>query len=357
MPKILHIAPQNYAGVPFSFYQMHNACGDYARLITLHKNPIKFKEDVCLNWYLPNFSLAKNWRKQKAAGSHSSPPTGKYFKEKNIFERIYFEANDLFRTPIVDSLKKKFLLDQFEIIHFDAGLDFFRFPKQALEWKKAGKKIVCCYYGSDLRQRGIIKELNEISDLNITSEFDHLQMKDDLRYLFYPYDASELPTKKNHEGKKIRIIHSPTNRVYKGTQLIIEAIKEVGKNRGIDFILAENMNRDELLQLKSGCDISIDQVGGKFGGTGYGKAGLETLAMGIPTITNMSDEYRSWLPENPFVVANDRQELINSLYNLIDDAKTRMAIGEKGIRWVEKYHSFKSVNEKLHQLYREKNIL
>lgn len=357
MPKILHIAPQNYAGVPFSFYQMHNACGDYARLITLHKNPIQFKEDVCLNWYLPNFSFAKNWRKQKAVGSHSLPFAEKYFKEKNIIEKIYFEANDLYRTAIVASLKKKYLLDQFEIIHYDAGLDFFRFPKQALEWKKAGKKIVCCYYGSDLRQRGVIKELDEISDLNITSEFDHLQMKDDLRYLFYPYDASELPVKKINEEKKIRIIHSPTNRVYKGTQLIIEAIEEVRKNRSIDFLLVENMNRDELLQLKSTCDISIDQVGGKLGGTGYGKAGLETLAMGIPTVTNMSDEYRAWLPENPFVVANDKHELISSLYNLIDDAKARMDIGENGIRWVEKYHSFKSVNEKLHQLYREKNIL
>lgn len=65
MLKILHIAPMNYAGVPYSFYQMHNACGDYSRLITLHKNQYALPEDVNLNLPLPNFKLAKFWRRKK----------------------------------------------------------------------------------------------------------------------------------------------------------------------------------------------------------------------------------------------------------------------------------------------------
>ena len=96
-------------------------------------------------------------------------------------------------------MKKLFQIfhsNDFDIIHYDGGLDFYRDSRQALKWKKQGKKIVCCYYGSDLRIRGLIKELDEISDLNLTSEYDHLALKKDLKYLFYPYDVSELPAKK-----------------------------------------------------------------------------------------------------------------------------------------------------------------
>jgi glycosyltransferase involved in cell wall biosynthesis len=119
----------------------------------------------------------------------------------------------------------------------------------------------------------------------------------------------------------------------------------------------ENVDRSKLLEIKSKCDISIDQVGGTMGGTGYGKAGLETLAMGIPTITNMTNDYAEWLPENPFIVANDFDELYKSLIELIDNENYRIENGKKGIEWVKKYHTFKSVNENLMKLYREKGII
>ena len=269
----------------------------------------------------------------------------------------YFKVTDFFRKADIVKLVAEFNLDDFDIIHYDAGLDFFRNSAQAKKWKKQGKKIVCCYYGSDLRIRGLIKELDVISDLNITSEFDHLALKKDLHYLFYPYDPSELPQRKINESEKIRIIHSPTNRKYKGTDLIISVIDKIKKDRDIEFILRENINRSVLLEEKSASDISIDQVGGSMGGTGYGKAGLETLAMGIPTITNMSFEYAEWLPENPFVVANNEKELYNCLIELIDSASLRNDLGEKGKRWVEKYHGFKQVDARLKELYKQNNII
>ena len=324
MLKILHLAPINFAGVPFSFYDMHNKCGDYSRLITFHKNQRDFPEDVCLNLPLPNSSLAKYWRKEKVAfreieRSSSSP----YFKPKNILEKLFFTANDFYKKKKVFSIVDKLHLDEFDIIHYDSGLDFFRNSMLAKKWKKQGKKIVCCYYGSDLRIRGIIKEMHEISDLNLTSEFDHLALKNDLEYIFYPYDSSELPARKENENEHLTIVHSPTNRKFKGTELIISVIEKIKQERTINFVLLENKPRSEVLELKSKSDICIDQVGGTMGGTGYGKAGLETLAMGIPTITNMTKEYADWLPENPFVVANNADELYKNLIELIDSQSLR----------------------------------
>ena len=65
MRKILHIAPLNFAGVPYDFYKMHKTCGDFSRIVTLHKNERVFPEDICLNLPLTNQSLAKILRKKK----------------------------------------------------------------------------------------------------------------------------------------------------------------------------------------------------------------------------------------------------------------------------------------------------
>ncbi len=184
-----------------------------------------------------------------------------------------------------------------------------------------------------------------------------MKLKKDIHYLFYPYDSSELPERQKEGNEIVSIIHSPTNRKYKGTELIISVINKIKKEKKINFLLMENVDRMELLKVKSNCDICIDQVGGTMGGTGYGKAGLETLAMGIPTITNMSDVYNNWLPENPFIVANNDGELYKKLIELIDDHKLREEIGIKGKDWVKKYHSYENVDKKLKEFYKLKNII
>ena len=358
MLKILHIAPLNFAGVPYDFYKMHNACGDFSRIITLHKNERVFPEDICLDLPLPNQTFIKKIRKKKILDIENQTINSvRYFTPQNIFDKTYYSVFDFLIQPKIEKTISDYGLNNFDVIHYDGGLDFYRFPKQAIKWKKQGKKIVCCYYGSDLRIRGLIKELDEISDLNLTSEYDHLSLKKDLHYLFYPFDTSELPLKKARTDEKIKIVHSPTNRKYKGTELIISVIEKVKKEINIEFILLENVERQKLLKIKSECDISIDQVGGTMGGTGYGKAGLETLAMGIPTITNMTKDYENWLLENPFIVANNFDELYKAIMELIDDEKFRLEKGEKGIQWVNKYHSFESVNSNLMKLYSNNGII
>ena len=358
MLKILHLAPQNYAGVPYDFYKMHNACGDYSRLITYHKNQLSFEEDICMSLPLPVSKAALKWRRKKVADRElqfliEAP----VYLPKNKFEKYYFKLNDFYKKSKVIKIIERYCLNEFDIIHYDAGLDFFRDSRQAVKWKNEGKKIVCCYYGSDLRTRGLIKTMDELSDLNITSEYDHLKLKGNLHYLFYPYDTSELPVKDNAGNDSVTIIHTPTNRKYKGTELIIRTIERIKKEKKIKFILLENTSRDRVLLEKSKSDICIDQVGGTMGGTGYGKAGLESLAMGIPTITNMTDDYAEWLPENPFTVANSGEELYNKLSELIDDAGLRNETGSKGAEWVKKYHSFEAVNKKLYELYKLNKII
>ena len=81
--SVLHIAPENFAGVPYDFMRMHKAHGDHSRLITLHKNPLGFTEDICLNLPISRSSLAKSYRLSRSLVKQSINRTNAvYWKPK-----------------------------------------------------------------------------------------------------------------------------------------------------------------------------------------------------------------------------------------------------------------------------------
>lgn len=351
--KILHIAPQNFAGMPIDFVKMHRASGIESNLITLYKNTINFEEDICLNLKLPGSRASKKWRDSKAGSIRTG--TLVYNKPKNLFENVYFRLRDYKNKGKIYDAIESYGLWNYDVYHFDGGMDLFRDLRFASELKKRKKKIVCCYFGSDLRSRGIFKELDEMSDLNLTVEFDHLSLHKNINYIFFPFDTGSVKAfSKNNPV--LKIVHSPTNRKFKGTDKIISVIENLKKEREFEFILLENTERNRLLDIKSKCDIAIDQVGGEFGGTGYGKNSIETLSMGIPTVTEFTEDYLKFIKDNPFVNSNI-ENLGENLRLLIDNESYRMELSVKGIEWVKKYHSYSSVNNMLTDLYGKYNII
>ena len=249
---------------------------------------------------------------------------------------------------------EEYRLDDFDIIHYDGGLDFFRDCRLAKRWKKEGKRIICHYMGSDLRVRGIDPTMDRLSDLNLTNESDHLLRHSNIHYIYIPFDVSPLLVRTG-ENKRLRIVHSPTNRAMKGTEFILPVMEAVRKVRDVDFVLVENKSHDEVIRIKQSCDLAIEQVG-NLGGTGYGRNSLETLAMGIPTITEMTPDYTAWLPDNPFVLAT-RETLYESVLELIDNSELRKELKQRGRQWVMTYHSYPAVHQRLMDLYREHHII
>ncbi|MEO8447278.1 MAG: hypothetical protein ABI528_07260 [bacterium] len=351
--KILHIAPQNFAGMPFDFVKMHNRSGYDSRLITMFRNTLNFEEDISLGFSLPAGKGAKLWRDSKVSTDNSKEL--KYNKPKNAIEKFYFYLRDEKNRSRINDAIKKFGLMDFDVYHFDGGMDFFRDSRFARELKKHRKKIVCCYFGSDLRTRGVFRELDELSDLNLTVEFDHLSLHKNINYIFFPFDVNSYKVKKRN-NKKLKIIHSPTNRKFKGTDKILEIIKEVEKIRNIEFILLENVDREKVLEIKSDCDLAIDQVGGEMGGSGYGKNSIENLSMGIPTFTEFTKEYLNFIKENPFIHST-QNTLKDNLLSLIDNENLRNNHTVRGREWAEKYHSFESVSKVLNDHYKKHSII
>jgi len=359
---VLHVAPINVAGVPYSMMEMQRRSGAHARLVTLHRNALTFPEDICLDLPLPRNKAAMLWRSFKREALSQTPHAPSQPPEtflpihgpKNFLEALYFRWDDTRRERIVMEALEKFGLERFTIIHYDGGLDFFRDARLARRWKKEGKKIVCHYMGSDLRVRGIDPVMNELSDLNLTNESDHLLRHPAIYYVYIPFDVSPYAVR-SEENERLRIIHSPTSRNSKGTELILPVVEKVKKVRDVEFVLVENRPHHEVIRIKSTCDIAIEQVG-NLGGTGYGRNSLETLALGIPTITEMTPDYTAWLPENPFILATERT-LFQTLIDVIDTPSLRAEKRLQGRAWVEKYHSYDAVHSRLMELYREHLIL
>lgn len=344
--KILHVAPINVAGVPYSMMEMQRRFGHETRLVTLHKSDLTFPEDICLHLPLPRSSLARAWRASKKQVSPRSTP--RILSPSNTFEALFFKMDDFLRKAKVERAMEEFNLDEYQVVHYDGGLDFFRDARVARRWKEEGKKFVCHYMGSDLRLRGAHPTMDMLSDLNITNESDHLHLHADIHYIHIPFDTSPFFVRTT-ENKKLRIIHSPTNRSMKGTEIILPVIKQLKKLRDIEFVLAENISHAELLRMKQDCDIAIEQIG-NMGGTGYGRNSLENLAMGIPTVTEMTPEYEAWLPEHPFLLAN-RETLLDRLLEIVDNSKLREQKRNQGRAWVECYHSYHAVHTRLMELY------
>ena len=238
---------------------------------------------------------------------------------------------------------------EYDIYHFDWGMDLYRDSRFAKRIAKLGKPIVCTYHGQDMRTRGVIPEMDSLSQLNLTSELDLLQKHPNINYLFLPVDTNRFSPDYNVTNK-IRICHSPTNRYYKGSETIIPICERIAlENKKVEFILIENESYDDTLSIKQSCDILVDQVHNR-GGWGYGMNSVESLAMGLVCMTELIEPYQKFIPDHPFINVTG-ETLYKSLLNLIKDPNKIMEYKKQSRNWVIKHHNMYNVVEKLYHYY------
>ncbi|MCD6501771.1 glycosyltransferase family 1 protein, partial [bacterium] len=86
-------------------------------------------------------------------------------------------------------------------------------------------------------------------------------------------------------------------------------------------------------ELKASCHIFVDQLGE----LGYGISGLESLAMGIPTVVQLLPDHEKFIGEHPFVVA-DSENLPEILETLATNPDLREGKSAMGREWVKRFH-------------------
>jgi len=351
--RILHLSPQNYTGVLQLYVRGHRALGHESRLVTFYRARNLYEEDICLN--LP-FVGHSEWllrlKRFLGAASLRVPYTGtseRIWWEPGLMERFLLWMRDLAWTPLVSSANRRYGLDSFDVYHLEGGMSFFRDGRDIERLKRAGRKFVSNYHGLDLRMRGAIRPVWESTDVHVTCEFDLYRRFPEVRYMFLPFDAAEMPPADPPDGA-VRICHAPRIRSVKGTEAIISAVESLAREMPVELVLIENASHSSALAMKARCSIAIDQIAD--GDMGYGVNSLESLSMGIATVTNLSGAYQEFIPDHPFVLATP-DNLKAVLRELVLDPDLRARHASAGPAWVERRHNWLVVARQYHDLYRE----
>ena len=145
---------------------------------------------------------------------------------------------------------------------------------------------------------------------------------------------------------EVLVCHAPNHRGFKGTEFIVRAVQELAaEGLKVNLLLVENQPNSEVLRiLREDADILIEQIIC----VGFGMNGLEGMASGVTTISNLEDSslltpLRRWsfLDECPIVSACP-ENLMEVLRNLVTRPELRSVLGRCGREYAEKYHGFDS---------------
>lgn len=149
----------------------------------------------------------------------------------------------------------------------------------------------------------------------------------------------------------ITIVHGSKNREGKGTDYVVSAVQNLKKRYpNIDLILVEGLTQDEARKIYEKADIIVDQL---FTGT-YGVFAIESMALGKPVITYISNEMKAKLPKELPIVSADKDEIENKLEMLISSEELRRHLGKEGREYVERYHDYRKNAIMLDDIYHKK---
>jgi glycosyltransferase involved in cell wall biosynthesis len=338
----------------------HRRQGNFARYVTLFPNRFGFPEDICLR--LP-FHPDKNWifqgklllLKLRGTSVHNelegNPPI---WKSNSFWEAKFFAFRDRLIERRVLRLMDDYGFWDYQIFHLEQGMEFFRDCRLILKLKSQGKHIVCFYHGTDIRNRGVFPVIHQISDLNLTSELDLMAKYPGIKYLFLPIDTEKVKPV-SRENPKIKIAHSARSRFNKGSDFILRTVRELERDFPVELVFIENQPHSVCMDLKSKCDIYIDQLADR-GGWGYGMSSIESLAQGLVTCTYMNPQCQEFFYDHPFVNVN-YGNLKDELIKVIKDHEYREEVARRGREWVVKRHDIEAVMTQLYKYYEEAKII
>lgn len=268
---------------------------------------------------------------------------------------------------------------RFNTFHFYYGSSLF--PKQwdLPLYKLFGKKVIMHYLGNDVQgykksvekfkwtnMPGFIGSMNpELYDKNIEVRMTFESRFADLQLVCAPLYSEFVPNSiviplaldlKSYEytihphNDIIIIMHSPTNRGFKGTDYIIAAInKLIREGAAIKFKLVENVTHSQLKEEYKKCDIFIDQIMAGW----YGTAAIEAMALGRPVICSIRESYFEYIDYGnkiPIIHA-DPDCIYDSIKYLIENKEKLSEIGVASRKFIEEVHDYRKISNALIKLY------
>jgi hypothetical protein len=161
------------------------------------------------------------------------------------------------------------------------------------------------------------------------------------------------PIEKPRVSQKVHVVHAPSHRAAKGTDVIVEALNKMQSNgHPIEFTLIENVAHTDIAELLIGADLLIDQLHAGW----YGGIAVEALCRRVPVMTYLRDSDFSVLPsqltEDIPIISVNRNNLEESVAGFIGLNDTDLvALQESGVQFASKWHSPEKVAREYAQRY------
>lgn len=358
----------------------------------LNKNEFRilWGTDSLTNYVNWSRAMAENgWKSRTAVGvvsSHSAQSdfdemifSNRSNKQITILEKIFIEFRDyfFFIRFFMRTLTRENLVvvscTGLVFSHFNVGLLNYKTEFRLL--KIAGIKVCVIPYGGDAHVYRRLRNPNWMTALAIDySEQSKLQNKIAARVDYYVahsdvflpggavldgfgrsdrisvntlcIDTTEwAPVTRKKNGQNLVITHTPNHRGVKGTAAVIQTVDLLrAEGLSLELRLVEGKSNKEVREfLREFSDIHIDQLNSDL----YGLSAIESMSLGIPTISSFEGELRnffdrwSFSKECPIISANP-SNLTEVLRNVIADSNSWQEISRKSREYVKKYHSYES---------------
>lgn len=333
--RVLH-CPTNIAGQMWEYVQGLRSFGVDATAMTFRKHPFGYPDDLCLNLHL----------------------------ESGIF-RIAWKV---FRN-FLEVVRK------YDVIHFHFGKTLLPYHIDLPILKLLGKKMVMNYWGSEVRLRSIARMNNPYYDMAEHIGDDAKKVKSikkvaryikvaivadyELESYVAPFfgkvaivpqalKVTQFETSFPRPEKSVPLLlHAPSRKSLKGTDLIEKVIAHLKRRYRFDFLLVNGVKNEELREILKRADIVIDQL--LLGA--YGIASIEAMASGKPVLCYIRDDLISKYPEDLPIVNANPDTIEEKIEMLLINPHMRRIIGEQSRRFVEKHHDSKVVAKRLIELY------
>ncbi|MGD2072265.1 MAG: hypothetical protein PVG65_02105 [Candidatus Thorarchaeota archaeon] len=187
-------------------------------------------------------------------------------------------------------------------------------------------------------------------------------------WLLPAVDIENLKPVYKRKKEKIVVGHFPSSTMVKGSKNINKAIKRLRKTFGDKFkyvFSSQVVPWDKQIQRISKCDIYIEACKPKLRSKGQGRphiygewgvSALEAAALGKVVISHFLSykRYEKEYGECAIKVANSVDEIESRLKELLLLNNNEFLKTQKSTReWVEKYHSYKAVGERLKKILYE----
>ena len=209
-------------------------------------------------------------------------------------------------------------------------------------------KLVYSHWGADVRGGSV----PFLSRLNCAKRFAAPDL-----YKFVPPGTELLPVcidldywkpAPARESKKIRILHAPTSRGFKGTPHVIAAVEKL-KKRGypIEFDLVEGVPLAALKKRIEAADIVVDQLSGW-----YATFACEAMALKKPVVAYLREDILKFYPNCPIVNA-DAESLSDKLAELVESKSLRKEKAGECLDYVRKTHDCVKIAGRLEKVYEE----